>query len=847
MSIAELPPRAAHAAPQAAPDARSLTITIEHIAYLAIIALAVITRLWALDNRALHHDETLHAYYSWLVFQGRGYVHDPLLHGPFLYFFGALVYFLFGDSDATARLGAAVFGAALVGMPFLLRREIGRGAALLAALMLLISPVFLYIGRFIRHDPYSVVFELLALVGVVRYVSTRRAGWLYVSAAALGLMAANMETFYLYVTIFAPVVVVALLWRVWRQGILLAVGFGLALLALVFVLPGYPERPFPTSDTVNRVSGPYVCPTADNPYPPANPILTARPGPIFGWPPLETFDNQYALCARHQPDNNLGLYLIKLGQFAAHPAVILASALTAATLAGFAWQIWRRRGPDGLTAWERARQQNDPVLDAFAGLAEGQRWLYAISAFLVPYALLFSSFFTNPVGVVSGTTGSLLYWLAQHEVERGGQPRHYYAVLLTIYEPLILLWGLVGLAMVAWGGVRLWRARDRRPTEDQGRMTDDQSAAAPENSSRLSPSSSVLRAHALVLPALLAWWALATVALYSWAGEKMPWLTIHLVLPLALLGAWALARTLAWSRAALAAGATGAAGIGAGSASSTPSRARVPALAIYLSAFGTIVTLCFLLIAVVADPAGPQADRTPWVPVLALALLTLLTVGSGLLRGPRWAVGALALGVSLTLGMYGARSAFQLSYLWGDVPREMMIYTQTSPDVKRVIDRLEEAATRRGGGLNLNIWYDNETVWDWYMRRFTNAVEQPATLTAGPGDEVDAVLMLYENYTIPANAEKLEGFRVQRYPLRWWFPEDDAYRLPEGWMTAPVDESSPLLMRVLRTPFDTRTAVQLWQYVIYRDPPAPLGSTDFVLAVRPELADEIGLGTGGDQ
>ena len=29
------------------------------------------------------------------------------------------------------------------------------------------------------------------------------------------------------------------------------------------------------------------------------------PLPIFGWPPLETFDNNFALCARHQPDNNL--------------------------------------------------------------------------------------------------------------------------------------------------------------------------------------------------------------------------------------------------------------------------------------------------------------------------------------------------------------------------------------------------------------------------------------------------------------------------------------------------------------------------------------------------------------
>jgi predicted membrane-bound mannosyltransferase len=842
---------------QSAP--RGFALTFEQLAYLVIVALALVTRLWELDNRALHHDETLHAYFSWAVLQGQGYVHDPLLHGPFLYFFGALIYFLFGDSDATARLGPALFGTALVAMPYLLRRELGRGAALAASIFLLISPVFLYIGRFIRHDPYSVVFELLALIGIVRFVSTRQARWVYVSAASLGLMAANMETFYLYMAIFAPVVVGALLWRVWRQGLLLAAGAGLLVVALVLVLPGYPERPSPASDTVNRANGPYVCPSEALPFPPANPILTARPGPIFGWPPLETFDNNFALCARHQPDNNLGLYFIKLGQFMAHPAIITALVVSVTAVAVFVWQIWRRRGPDGLTRWERARQEEDALLAAFVALGQGKRWLIALGAFFVPYALLFAAFFTNPIGVLTGTSGSLLYWLAQHEVERGGQPRHYYAVLLAIYEPLIVLWGLVGIAacfrfwihpfgVPDFGLSRLSFIRNRVP-----RL----SIAAFEN-----PQSTI---HNWALPALLAWWSIATFALYSWAGEKMPWLTIHLALPLALLGGWALARTLAWSRILRSMEGTedtdtradirtlepnttaGRAPEAQASSSSASSVDRLPALAIYLGVFAAIVALCFLLLAVRAELDAPQAELTPWIPLLAVTLIGLLTAGSALLVGARWAIGALALGLSITLGLYGVRSAFQLSYQWGDVPREMMIYTQTSPDVRRVIDRLELAATRRGGALELDVWYDNETVWDWYMRRFENAVEQPAMLDAAPGADVDAVLMLQENYAFPENAEKLDGFRIQRYPLRWWFPEEQTYRLPEDWTTAPVDENSPLLMRMLRTPFDTRTSVQFWQYILYRVPPSPIGSTDFVIAVRPELADEIGIGTGGDQ
>ena len=55
---------------------------------------------------------------------------------------------------------------------------VARRTALLASLYLLISPAFMYIARFIRHDPYTIVFELLALIGAVRYASTRRPLWL---------------------------------------------------------------------------------------------------------------------------------------------------------------------------------------------------------------------------------------------------------------------------------------------------------------------------------------------------------------------------------------------------------------------------------------------------------------------------------------------------------------------------------------------------------------------------------------------------------------------------------------------------------------------------------------------
>ena len=50
-----------------------------------IAAVALVLRVVDLDVRAMHHDESLHAKYAWDLAEGRGYVHNPLMHGPLLF------------------------------------------------------------------------------------------------------------------------------------------------------------------------------------------------------------------------------------------------------------------------------------------------------------------------------------------------------------------------------------------------------------------------------------------------------------------------------------------------------------------------------------------------------------------------------------------------------------------------------------------------------------------------------------------------------------------------------------------------------------------------------------------
>ncbi len=789
-------------------------LTFEQFAYIVIGILALLMHLWGLGERALHHDETLHAVYSWNIYTGKGYMHDPLLHGPFLYHFGALMFFLFSDNDFTARLGFALFGIVLTLLPLLLRRELGRTAALLASAYLLISPAFLYVGRFARHDIYSVTFELLVVIAIVRYASTRQPRWLYMGTAALALMYTNQETTYLFLLIIGIPLLGVLLWHTFKPAIAIFSVAVVAVAAFMFVLPG--EAQIGSGNNATRD------PTTDE-------IQVKEPGPLFGWGPLETADNSYGLRIRNRADTDGGrslfenavVYIQELWSFFRHPAVLSSMGVSLATLGLVMWFIWFQRGSDGLTMWQRRREHGDGVVALCETLVQDKRLLIAAGLFFAIYATLFTAFFTNMLGVITGTTGSLLYWLAQHDVQRGGQPPHYYVVLMLLYEPVVFLWSMVGLFVLMVLLVR--RLRNPASTSHDSPPAKD---SPPATNSRYGGTG-------LYLPLFLAWWSIAALFIYSWAGEKMPWLSVHVALPLVLLGAW----TCQWFLVKL------------DNASWVAPLYR-PLTVIFSGIFVVASVLCFIDMTTFIEPTDTAMIGTfkmtgTFVLLLIITLFVLLVILAGLNWGWGWAISVTALCLTFLGGVYTIRNTYRLSYQLGDVPREMLIYTQTSPDVARVVRDLRELSFRRTRGLDMPVIYDNETIWKWYMRDFTNA-QQTGPVLSPPGDDVMAMLLLQENIdNNEQTRQNVEGFRLQRLPLRWWFPEDDIYRLRSNWREAPIEDVS-LLGRIMRAPTQEDTLLQTWQFLMYRDTQAPLGSTDFVLAVRPEVADQMGLGIGAN-
>ncbi len=193
-------------------------LTVEQALYILFVLVAVFLRTYELGLRPYHHDESIHAFFSWKVLQNgvSDYKYDPVYHGPTLYFSSALIMALLGDNDFTGRFSAVLFGLGVVAFAWPLRRYLGRWGALAFLLLVTFSPSWLYFTRFIRHDIYTALCNLAAIYFVFRYAETSRAKYLYIAAVAFAFAATNKEDQYLITPIFLIGFAAMMLWGVWR-------------------------------------------------------------------------------------------------------------------------------------------------------------------------------------------------------------------------------------------------------------------------------------------------------------------------------------------------------------------------------------------------------------------------------------------------------------------------------------------------------------------------------------------------------------------------------------------------------------------------------------------------------
>ncbi|MBI4791021.1 MAG: TIGR03663 family protein [Chloroflexi bacterium] len=164
----------------------ALTVEIALYAALALIALGV--RLFVLGDAPLDGDEAAQALGSWRFING---VPDGFTGSPLLFTGNAVLFLLFGANDGLPRVLPALFGSALVLLPALFRRELGRAGALIASALLAFSPSLVFFSRDTNGAIIAVTCALAALAFVWRYLGDRAARDLYAASvlAALAFLA----------------------------------------------------------------------------------------------------------------------------------------------------------------------------------------------------------------------------------------------------------------------------------------------------------------------------------------------------------------------------------------------------------------------------------------------------------------------------------------------------------------------------------------------------------------------------------------------------------------------------------------------------------------------------------
>jgi uncharacterized protein (TIGR03663 family) len=181
---------------------------------LAILVLAAVLRLWALDVKPAHFDEGVNGYFADQMTRTGTYRYDPTnYHGP-LHFYGVFVsQTLFGRNLWALRLPAVLASLLAVWAVLRFRVFFGAWAARMAAAAMAVSPAFVYFGRYSIHESALVFFLLVTLLGVLGIWQTGRRRSLWLLAGGLTGMILTKETYAIHVACFALAFPTLLLWQ----------------------------------------------------------------------------------------------------------------------------------------------------------------------------------------------------------------------------------------------------------------------------------------------------------------------------------------------------------------------------------------------------------------------------------------------------------------------------------------------------------------------------------------------------------------------------------------------------------------------------------------------------------
>ena len=730
-------------------------------AFLAVIVAALGLRLFELSGRPMHYDEAIHLHYGWKLANSPGslfgwpwifgtdYLHSAWMHGPFQIEMTAVIFTILGDTDFTSRLGYALFGTALVALPYFLRHHIGMRGALIAAVMLALSPTLLYFSRFGRNDIIMMFWALALFTLMWRYLDSGRRIHLYVSSAILALMFTTKETAYLLVAIFGLILFLGALPEIlpWvrRQAALTREGTSTALFLLLFTIT-LPQW----SALVGLFQGLLG-------------LTLANPDPLTGHS-VANIDGSAGMTGAPAWQGSILLLPVADVPWVFHAAFAVAG------IAVLSMMLSRGR----LNSERAAGLVGAPLVSAFAFswilfrpysgvdpdsiLLQAADWMIFLAGLAVTAGLLFWSRFSlgraallallpaasvvvysvlfTPVLDVQGLVNTVLPGNVSVGTGNAGVPVNYVVAAVVLIGTLTgsaalgiwwlgrawlvcaaifyLIWtalyttmftNLAGIFTGFWQGMGYWIAQQDVARGNQPWYYYFVGLSVYE----LLPF--VFGVIAIVyffrrqdvLGLALALWAVLSFAAYTVATEKMPWLLANITTPFILVAAKYLGEVSGQMDWRLFLGRTGRASFEMGTMVAFVMAPVIAVIAVYLFLQFTDPARSFLL--------------EHWL--LLVSAVGAALVGAVIFRltGIERAVPAALLGMAVLLLVFGTWGAFRAAYTYDDSNVELMVYAQGSADIKQTYRTLEEDVYPLAEGVqpvkvDYDVWYPLQ----WYVR-----------------------------------------------------------------------------------------------------------------------------------
>jgi uncharacterized protein (TIGR03663 family) len=635
---------------------------------LILLAITLLFGVWirlqGLGRKAFHHDESLHAYYGFRIYdQGRinnsnpndiVYKYDPVYHGPLLYHISAFVFFLFGDNNTTARLPIALCGIYMIYLAWLLFSREKDSSRWWAMAFVGISPTLIYFARFDRMDTYAATCGLGLLVHAIRYWKWGRDRDFYATVLFLVFMYCTKENSYMTGFVLGASAVAYGLIRIFdRQNggpefLRKALCERTALTQLLLLYGLFSLFAFLYARFYFEINlspgGKYYS------------LWGQFPGKHFGgWLNMFIGDPK-------QGGSTVKWLLAHWGGFSITFWFIFI-AIAVALLVLLHRLRYSKHGEGVVQSADK--KDKTPVDSILSALVEHSRIIIALAVIIFVYSFLFTTMFASVPGrsigqsLTMGVRDYISHWFGAHQTERlAGTPLYYYYRLL-VYEPAYLALGLTGALLFLLGQARtILFPREEDSDNSQHLMFFMISSVVGmifflfffKALLGVSMGKAIgigMLAGVMFYPfillfrhrplwAFLIFWSIANLLIYSQLGEKAPWLLTHHALPLALLSAAVMGELM--------------------------SRVRTP------------------------------------------GLRTLLLIPIGLLL------------------IFEVRSAIFANIYYEDDGRETIVYVQTAPEIRELIKEIDEIAMKSGKFERLPYVVANEVEWPfaWYLRHYTN-------------------------------------------------------------------------------------------------------------------------------